>query len=108
MVWPVVEAKTQSFSGKRKVLTFFGSGKFEEIKQEISDKKVDILFVDTEQLSPTQIRNMSIELNCKVLDRFRLILEIFSQRAETNESKLQVFSQLLLLRMTSCLIGGTC
>lgn len=68
---------------------FCGKGKLEEIKQIIEDKEIDLV-VFNHSITPSQERNIEKALNCKVIDRTRLILEIFSQRAQTHEGKLQV------------------
>ncbi|MCF6364881.1 MAG: GTPase HflX [Bacteroidales bacterium] len=69
--------------------TFVGSGKFLEIKAFIKAEKVDSIIFDDE-LSPSQLRNIEKELNCKVLDRTNLILDIFASRARTSHAKTQV------------------
>lgn len=68
---------------------FIGSGKLAEISQIIQEKKIQLVLVD-QQLSPGQERNIEKFLNCRVLDRTGLILDIFAQRARTYEGKLQV------------------
>ena len=69
--------------------TFIGSGKIALIAEYIKEHKVDIAIFDDE-LSPSQLRNIEKELNCKILDRTTLILEIFAQRAQTAHAKTQV------------------
>lgn len=69
--------------------TIIGSGKIEEIKNEIQGKDVDLVVFDTE-LSGSQARNLSDLIDVKVIDRIVLILDIFAQRATSNEGKLQV------------------
>lgn len=69
--------------------TLIGTGKVEEIKQIIEDTKSGLVIVD-HQLSGGQLRNLENELKVKVLDRSQLILDIFAQRAQTYEGKLQV------------------
>ncbi len=69
--------------------TVIGSGKLEEIKQDIDTQHVDVVVFDCE-LSGSQARNLSDYLNVKVIDRITLILDIFAQRATSNEGKLQV------------------
>lgn len=69
--------------------TFIGTGKLEEIKNFIADNEVDVVIVN-ENISPIQQRNLEKALDCKVIDRTALILEIFGQRASTKEGKLQV------------------
>lgn len=68
---------------------FAGSGKVEEIKQFVKDTDAGIVLFD-HALSPVQERNLERELQCRVLDRTGLILDIFAQRAHTHEGKLQV------------------
>ena len=70
---------------------FLGKGKIEEIHEIIHshDKEIKAVIV-SENLSGTQQRNLEELLGVKVLDRTQLILDIFSQRAHTNEGKLQV------------------
>ena len=68
---------------------YIGSGKVEEIKNEITALDIDTVIFDDE-LSPTQIRNLEEELEITVIDRTLLILEIFSQRANTTEAMLEV------------------
>lgn len=69
--------------------TLIGSGKLEEIKNEIENLGVNVVVFDHE-LSGSQARNLSDFLNVKVIDRITLILDIFAQRAISNEGKLQV------------------
>jgi GTP-binding protein HflX len=69
--------------------TFIGKGKLEEIVAFVKDKKVDIVIFD-DDLSPSQVRNLEAELECKILDRSLLILNIFSVRAQTAQAKTQV------------------
>ncbi len=69
--------------------TFVRSGKLEEIRQYIKEHKVDIAVFDDE-LNPSQIRNIEKTLECKILDRNNLILDIFASRARTAHAKTQV------------------
>lgn len=69
--------------------TYVGSGKLQEIKLAVEDEKADMVIFD-DDLSPSQIRNLSNELEVKVLDRSSLILHIFSERAQTAQAKVQV------------------
>ncbi|MCK4568727.1 MAG: GTPase HflX [Bacteroidales bacterium] len=69
--------------------TFVGSGKLEEIRQYIKENEVDIAIFDDE-LSPSQLRNIEKVLECKILDRNNLILDIFAGRARTAHAKTQV------------------
>ena len=82
--------------------TFIGSGKLNEIRDFIAEHKVDLAVFDDE-LSGTQIRNIEKVLNCRVLDRSNLILDIFAKRARSAQAKAQVelaLYQYLLPRLT--------
>ena len=84
--------------------TFVGSGKLQEIKDEVELHEAQIVMFN-HALSPSQERNLEQELQCRVLDRTGLILDIFAQRARTHEGKLQV--ELAQLRhMTTRLVRG--
>lgn len=81
---------------------FVGSGKVEEIKAYIKAEHIDIAVFDDE-LGGSQIRNLEKALECKILDRTNLILDIFAQRAQTAHAKVQVELaqyQYLLPRLT--------
>ena len=68
---------------------YVGPGKLEEIKEQASLYEADlVIFNDT--LSPVQLRNLQDGLECAVMDRTSLILEIFQLRARTREAKIQV------------------
>jgi len=69
--------------------TFLGTGKIEEIQAFINDNEIGTAIFDDE-LSAAQERNISKILNCKVLDRTNLILDIFAQRAQTSYARTQV------------------
>ncbi|MEN8225109.1 MAG: GTPase HflX [Bacteroidota bacterium] len=69
--------------------TFVGSGKLEEIRQYVQENDIDIAVFDDE-LSPSQLRNIEKVLECKILDRNNLILDIFAGRARTAHAKTQV------------------
>ena len=69
--------------------TFLGTGKMEEINSFIKEKNISTIIFDDE-LSPSQQKNISKILDCKVLDRTNLILDIFAQRAETSYARTQV------------------
>lgn len=69
--------------------TFVGTGKLEEIKEYIKEHEVELVIFDDE-LSPSQLRNIERELECKILDRNILILDIFASRARTSHAKTQV------------------
>jgi GTP-binding protein HflX len=66
-----------------------GSGKVQEVRARIVALGADLVVIDG-TLSPSQERNLEKELQCRVLDRSGLILDIFAQRARTFEGKLQV------------------
>ena len=82
--------------------TYVGSGKLEEIKAYIVENEIKLVIFDDE-LSPSQLRNLERELECRILDRTNLILDIFAQRAKTAYAKTQVELaqyQYLLPRLT--------
>jgi GTP-binding protein HflX len=82
--------------------TFIGKGKAEEFSNFCKRHDVDTVIFDDE-LSPAQSRNLEKILECKILDRTALILDIFAQRARTREGKMQIeLAQLqhLLPRLT--------
>ncbi len=69
--------------------TFVGTGKMEEIHLFIKENEVKTVIFDDE-LTPAQQKNITKILDCKVLDRTNLILDIFAQRAETSYARTQV------------------
>ncbi|MBO5763865.1 MAG: GTPase HflX, partial [Bacteroidales bacterium] len=82
--------------------TYIGSGKLEEIKAYIVENEIKLVIFDDE-LTPSQLRNLERELECRILDRTNLILDIFAQRAKTAYAKTQVELaqyQYLLPRLT--------
>ena len=82
--------------------TYLGSGKLEEVAHYIDENKIQVAVFDDE-LSPSQTRNIEAVLKCRVIDRTRLILDIFSKRAQTAHAKVQVELaqyQYLLPRLT--------
>ena len=68
---------------------FAGKGKVDEIAGAVADSEANLVIFDHE-LSPAQQRNLEHRLKCRVLDRTSLILDIFAQRAQSHEGKLQV------------------
>jgi GTP-binding protein HflX len=83
---------------------FIGSGKLAEIKACVIENEAEIVIFN-HNLSPSQERNLEAEMQCRVLDRTGLILDIFAQRARTHEGKLQV--ELAQLRhMSTRLVRG--
>jgi GTP-binding protein HflX len=82
--------------------TLIGRGKVDEIQRSLKDTHADLVIVD-EDLTPAQQRNLETAFKVRVIDRSQLILDIFAQRARSNEGKLQVeLAQLeyLLPRLT--------
>ncbi len=69
--------------------TLVGKGKLEDILQELGKQELDLLILDP-ALSPTQARTLSDMTPVRIVDRTMLILDIFAQRAQTHEGKLQV------------------
>ena len=82
--------------------TFIGSGKLNEVREYVKEEEIDMVIFDDE-LTPSQLRNIERELNCRILDRTNLILDIFAGRAQTAHAKTQVELaqyQYLLPRLT--------
>ncbi|CAM1351466.1 GTPase HflX [Tenacibaculum crassostreae] len=82
--------------------TFLGTGKLEDVKAYIESHNIGTAIFDDE-LSPAQLRNIERFLDCKILDRTNLILDIFASRAQTSSAKAQVELaqyQYLLPRLT--------
>jgi len=82
--------------------TFIGKGKIEEVKRLVKELEVELIIFD-DDLSPVQLRNVERILECKILDRSNLILDIFASRARTANAKTQVELaqyQYLLPRLT--------
>ncbi len=69
--------------------TYLGKGKLEELKELIYELDATGVICDDE-LSPAQMNNLEEELECKVMDRTMVILDIFAKRARTSEGKIQV------------------
>ena len=69
--------------------TYVGSGKLEEIKEYKQALDADFIVVDDE-LAPSQLRNLEKELDCRILDRTTLILDIFARHARTATARTQV------------------
>lgn len=86
--------------------TYVGSGKLQEIRQMIFDLQATGIVCDDE-LSPAQLRNMEKELDCKVMDRTLVILDIFASRASTSEGKIQVELAQLRYRLSRLTGLGT-
>ncbi len=82
--------------------TFIGKGKIDEVKNLIEEESIELVIFD-DDLSPVQLRNIERILQCKILDRSNLILDIFASRARTANAKTQVELaqyQYLLPRLT--------
>ena len=69
--------------------TFIGKGKVEEIHQLVTEQGIRVVIFD-DDLNAVQVRNLEKVLECKVLDRSGLILDIFASRAKSNEARTQV------------------
>ena len=93
--------------------TYLGKGKLEELKELLYDLDATGVICDDE-LSPVQLNNLEQELECKVMDRTMVILDIFAQRAKTSEGKIQVelaqlkyrAAQLVGMRASLSRLGG--
>lgn len=85
---------------------FVGSGKLEEIKAAVIATGADLVLFN-HSLSPSQERNIERAVECRVLDRTGLILDIFAQRARTHEGKLQVELAQLHYQSTRLVRGWT-
>ena len=97
----VIEVFSQH-SGRVRSATLLGAGKVEEVRAFVDEHRPDLVIVDND-LTPAQQRNLETALNLRVVDRTQLILDIFAQRAQSREGKLQVeLAQLeyLLPRLT--------
>ncbi len=69
--------------------TYIGSGKMKDVEAYVEEHNIGCVIFDDE-LSPAQQRNIEKQLRCKILDRTLLILDIFSQRAQTSYARTQV------------------
>ena len=79
--------------------TYVGKGKVEEIREKMEQTGANGIVCDDE-LSPAQMKNLEDELNCKVMDRTLVILDIFARHARTSEGKIQVEMAQLKYRRT--------
>ncbi len=84
--------------------TYIGKGKIEEVKERVFELNATGVICDDE-LSPAQMRNLEKLLECKVMDRTMVILDIFAQRAKSKEGKIQVELAQLRYRL-SRLVGS--
>jgi GTPase len=97
----VVGRVTQTRPGPE-AATLIGHGKVDELREQAQADRADVLIFDHD-LTPTQQRNLEKAVDCKVIDRTQLILDIFASRARTREGRMQVeLAQLsyLLPRLT--------
>lgn len=69
--------------------TYIGKGKIDEIRDTYEEAEANLLIFNDE-LSPSQLRNLERELECKIIDRTMLILDIFARRARNREAQMQV------------------
>lgn len=69
--------------------TYIGKGKVAELKALEAELEAELIIFNDE-LSPSQVRNLSAELEGRIIDRTQLILDIFATRARSKEGKLQV------------------
>jgi len=69
--------------------TFIGTGKLDEVKKFVDENEIGVAIFDDE-LSPAQQKNIERILQCKIIDRTNLILDIFAQRAQTSYARTQV------------------
>ncbi len=84
--------------------SFIGSGKVEELAHHVQSLCAELVLFNHE-LAPAQGRNLEKQLQCRVIDRTDLILDIFAQRARSFEGKLQV-ELAQLQHLSSCLVRG--
>ena len=93
----VTDRVTQSLS-RLNATTYIGKGKVQDLKRLVEARKSDLVIFD-DDLSSVQVRNLERALQCKLLDRSGLILDIFARRAKTAVAKTQVeLAQLDYLR----------
>jgi len=86
--------------------SYIGKGKLEELTQCIAEQEAELVLFNN-PLSPSQERNLEKALQVRVLDRTGLILDIFAQRAQSYEGKLQVELAQLRLLSTRLVRGWT-
>src|SRR3989442_2755884 len=84
----VVGKFTQKRAGFDKT-AYFGTGKREELKEQISENQAEIILIDHE-ISPSQAFNLEKEAACEVMDRTMVILEIFHRHASSRYARAQV------------------
>ncbi|HWI51029.1 MAG TPA: GTPase HflX, partial [Symbiobacteriaceae bacterium] len=94
----VVVGRERQPRSKPDVATYVGSGKAQEIEESRRNLEFDLAIFDGE-LTPTQQRNLEEIIDCQVLDRTAVILDIFAQRARTREARVQVELAMLNYRL---------
>ena len=108
--WDVYDTCIESVHHQNPKL-FFGSGKVIEltktIRAMINEHNVTMVFINTGKLSQKQIKEMEVAWGCKVFDRYRVVLELFKERASTKEAKLQVqLAEVYYLRLAfMCIVS---
>ena len=80
-----VTQKREAISGR----TLVGKGKVEEISHLVDELEVDLV-VFYQSLTASMVKNLNESINCRIIDRVQLILDIFAMRARSKEGKLQV------------------
>lgn len=80
-----VTQKRETYSGR----TMIGKGKVEEISHLVDEMEIDLV-VFYQSLTGSQVHNLNEQINCRIIDRVQLILDIFAMRARSKEGKLQV------------------
>ena len=80
-----VTQKREAISGR----TLVGKGKVEEISHLVDELEVDLV-VFYQSLTGSMVKNLNESINCRIIDRVQLILDIFAMRARSKEGKLQV------------------
>lgn len=86
-----IETKAKQACPIKKIeaATFIGKGKLAELVEQAKELDVDLIIID-EEISPGQQRNLEKAFNLTVMDRTELILDVFGQRAQTKEARLQI------------------
>lgn len=69
--------------------SYFGSGRLLEIKERLAESEAEAVVI-LHECTPSQLRNLERSLNCRIIDRTQLILQIFDRRARTKEARIQV------------------
>ena len=69
--------------------SYFGSGRLLEIKERLAESEAEAVVI-LHECTPSQLRNLERSLNCRIIDRTQLILQIFERRARTKEARIQV------------------